>query len=70
MIANDEIDNTECLDVEEAEDNGKDESEEVAVVALADAISDPGAVMIKVFDTVVADSAVDGSHGSVEIACV
>lgn len=70
MIADDEVDNTERLDIEETEDNRKDESKEVAVVALADAISNPGAVVIEVFYAVIAHTAVDCSHGPIEIASI
>lgn len=70
MVSLDEIDNAEGLDVEEAKNDRKDEDEEVAVVAFADAVSDPRAVMIEVLYAVIAYSAVDGSHWAVKIACV
>jgi len=44
-----------------------EEHEEIPVVSPPDAVVDPGTVMVKYFDTVVADTAMGTPRGSVEL---
>ena len=53
----------------EAQDGGaRDKGEEVAVVAAADTVVEPDAVVVLRFDTVVAETAVVGARGAPDVA--
>ena len=59
-------DTSEDEDTEEGE--GNDEHVEVAIVPLADAVADPGTVVIKSLDAIVTQAAVGGARRSEDLA--
>lgn len=70
VISDHQVNDTECLYIKQAYEYREDEYEEVAVVSLSDAISYPGAMVIKIFDAVVANSTVDCSNWPVDVASI
>ena len=68
VLMMEDMNETEDEDTNHVESEGDEEHEEVSVVSPANAVVDPGTMMIKDLDAVVADTAVTAARWSVELA--